>query len=114
MERLNGLAREALSWTFLEDNQRLMWAAVLEFNAVPIQEKGRRDDYACSPWRLQSMRGATFMTYDASVWRVRGGRAERHQTNDEGSNLCLFVNSERDQYMIRDHYKIENSCRIWY
>ncbi|CAE7252874.1 unnamed protein product [Symbiodinium sp. CCMP2592] len=38
MERLQGLAREALTWPFLEDHQRLLWAAVLEFNAVPTQD----------------------------------------------------------------------------
>ena len=40
MVRIRTLAQEALSWTFLEANQRLMWASVLEFDAVPIQEKG--------------------------------------------------------------------------
>ncbi|CAE7440951.1 unnamed protein product [Symbiodinium microadriaticum] len=38
MDRLRGLAREALMWPFLEDEQRLLWAAVLEFDAVPTQE----------------------------------------------------------------------------
>ncbi|CAE7745794.1 irc3 [Symbiodinium sp. CCMP2592] len=38
MERLRGLASEALAWPFLEDEQRLIWAAVLEFDAVPTQE----------------------------------------------------------------------------
>ncbi|CAE7252991.1 unnamed protein product [Symbiodinium sp. CCMP2592] len=38
MERLRGLAREALAWPFLEDKQRLLWAAVLEFDAVPTQD----------------------------------------------------------------------------
>ncbi|CAE7208933.1 unnamed protein product [Symbiodinium sp. CCMP2456] len=38
MERLQRLAREALTWPFLEDRQRLIWAAVLEFNAVPTQD----------------------------------------------------------------------------
>ncbi|CAE7324342.1 unnamed protein product [Symbiodinium sp. CCMP2456] len=38
MERLQGLAREALAWPFLEDAQRLVWAAVLEFDAVPTPE----------------------------------------------------------------------------
>ncbi|CAE7433920.1 unnamed protein product [Symbiodinium microadriaticum] len=42
MERLQRLAREAaltaLTWAFLEDHQRLIWAAVLEFNAVPTQD----------------------------------------------------------------------------
>ena len=42
MERLQGLAKEALSWPFLEDQQRLMWAAVVEFHAVPTQEHGRK------------------------------------------------------------------------
>ena len=40
MERLRGLAQEALSWTFLEAEQCLMWAAVLGFDAVPVQETG--------------------------------------------------------------------------
>ncbi|CAE7323090.1 FP2 [Symbiodinium sp. KB8] len=34
MERLHGLAREALAWPFLEEEQRLVWAAVLEFDAA--------------------------------------------------------------------------------
>ncbi|CAE7240286.1 unnamed protein product [Symbiodinium microadriaticum] len=42
MERLQDLAREALTWPFLEDEQRLVWAAVLEFDAVPTQ--------ALPPW----------------------------------------------------------------
>ncbi|CAE7947855.1 pol [Symbiodinium sp. KB8] len=37
MERLRALAREALTWPFLKDQQRLMWAAVLEFDVVPTQ-----------------------------------------------------------------------------
>ncbi|CAE7232649.1 FP2, partial [Symbiodinium sp. KB8] len=42
MERLHGLAREALAWPFLEEEQRLVWAAVLEFDAVPTE--------ALPPW----------------------------------------------------------------
>ncbi|CAE7774494.1 PHPT1 [Symbiodinium necroappetens] len=42
MERLQRLAREAvhaaLTWPFLEDHRRLIWAAVLQFNAVPTQD----------------------------------------------------------------------------
>ena len=38
MERLRSLAREALTWPFLEDRQRLVWAAVLEFDVVPTQD----------------------------------------------------------------------------
>ncbi|CAE7249236.1 unnamed protein product [Symbiodinium sp. CCMP2456] len=38
MRRLRGLAHEALAWPFLEHEQRLLWAAVLEFDAVPTQE----------------------------------------------------------------------------
>ncbi|CAE7948686.1 unnamed protein product, partial [Symbiodinium sp. KB8] len=38
MERLRTLAREALTWHFLEDHQRVLWAAVLEFDAVPTQD----------------------------------------------------------------------------
>ncbi|CAE7730307.1 Ken-052 [Symbiodinium pilosum] len=45
MVRIRTLAQEALSWTFLEANQRLMWASVLEFDAVPIQE--------LPPWFLE-------------------------------------------------------------
>ena len=29
---------QAVVWPFLEDEQRLVWAAVLEFDAVPTQE----------------------------------------------------------------------------
>ncbi|CAE7252868.1 unnamed protein product [Symbiodinium sp. CCMP2592] len=38
MERLRRLAREALTWPFLEDRQQLVWTAVLEFDAVPTQD----------------------------------------------------------------------------
>ena len=38
MERLQGLAREALTWPFLVDRQRLIWASVLEFDAVPVED----------------------------------------------------------------------------
>ncbi|CAE7218414.1 unnamed protein product [Symbiodinium sp. CCMP2592] len=38
MEHLRTLAREALTWDFLEDHQRMLWAAVLEFDAVPTQD----------------------------------------------------------------------------
>ena len=38
MERMRNLAREALSWEHLSDQQRLVWAAALELDAVPMQE----------------------------------------------------------------------------
>ncbi|CAE7353475.1 Ken-052 [Symbiodinium sp. CCMP2456] len=37
MERMRSLAQEALTWPFLDERQRLVWAAVLEFDAVPAQ-----------------------------------------------------------------------------
>ena len=30
--------QKALTWPFLDEQQRMIWAAVLEFNAVPAQE----------------------------------------------------------------------------
>ena len=41
MERLRNLAHEALTWPHLNDQQRLMWATVLELNVVPLQEQHR-------------------------------------------------------------------------
>ena len=38
MERLRNLAREALTWEHLSDQQRLVWAAVLKLDVVPLQE----------------------------------------------------------------------------
>ncbi|CAK9034567.1 unnamed protein product [Durusdinium trenchii] len=38
MERLRCLAREALSWAWLTPRQRLVWAAAIELDAVPLQE----------------------------------------------------------------------------
>ena len=38
MERLRNLAREALTWPHLGERQRLIWAAALELDAVPMQE----------------------------------------------------------------------------
>ena len=38
MERLRNLAREALTWEHLSDQQRLVWAAALELDVVPVQE----------------------------------------------------------------------------
>ena len=40
MQRLRNLAHEALTWPHLElgERQRLVWAAALELNAVPMQE----------------------------------------------------------------------------
>ncbi|CAK9040077.1 unnamed protein product, partial [Durusdinium trenchii] len=38
MERLRCLAREALSWAWLTPQQRLVWAAAIELDAVPLQE----------------------------------------------------------------------------
>ena len=49
VSRFRRLVLQALAWPFLEDQQRLVWAAVLEFDAVPTQErepslvKGRRE-----------------------------------------------------------------------
>ena len=40
MERLRNLAHEALTWDHLNDQQRLVWAAALELDAVPVQETG--------------------------------------------------------------------------
>ena len=39
MERLRCLAREALSWAWLTPQQRLVWAAAIELDAVPLQER---------------------------------------------------------------------------
>jgi len=39
MERLRSLAHEALTWPHLNDQQRLMWATVLELDVVPLQER---------------------------------------------------------------------------
>ena len=38
MERLRCLAREALSWAWLTPQQRLVWAAAIGLDAVPLQE----------------------------------------------------------------------------
>ena len=38
MERLQNLAREALTWEHLSEQQRLVWAAALELDVVPVQE----------------------------------------------------------------------------
>ena len=38
MERLRNLAQEALTWEHLSDHQRLVWAAALELDVVPVQE----------------------------------------------------------------------------
>ena len=38
MQRLRNLAQEALTWPHLGQRQRLLWAAALELNAVPMQE----------------------------------------------------------------------------
>ena len=38
MERLQNLAREALTWEHLSNQQCLVWAAALELDAVPVQE----------------------------------------------------------------------------
>ena len=40
MERLRNLAREALTWEHLSDQQRLVWAAALDLDVVPVQEIG--------------------------------------------------------------------------
>ena len=40
MERLRCLAREALSWAWLTPQQRLVWAAAIKLDAVPLQERG--------------------------------------------------------------------------
>ncbi|CAK9065082.1 Putative ATP-dependent helicase IRC3, partial [Durusdinium trenchii] len=39
MERLRCLAREALSWAWLTPQQRLVWAAAIKLDAVPLQER---------------------------------------------------------------------------
>ena len=44
MERLRCLAREALSWAWLTPQQRLVWAAAIELDAVPLQERGGTGD----------------------------------------------------------------------
>ena len=38
MKRLRNLAHEALTWPYLGERQRLVWAAALELDAVPFQE----------------------------------------------------------------------------
>ena len=39
MQRLRNLAREALTWPHLGERQRLAWAAALELDAVPLQDR---------------------------------------------------------------------------
>ena len=39
MQRLRNLAQEALTWPHLGQRQQLVWAAALELNAVPMQER---------------------------------------------------------------------------
>ena len=39
MERLRNLAHEALTWPHLGERQQLVWAAVLELDAVPLQDQ---------------------------------------------------------------------------
>ena len=39
MQRLRNLAHEALTWPHLGERQRLVWAAVLELDAVPLQDR---------------------------------------------------------------------------
>ena len=34
------ISSEALTWLFLDDRQRLVWTAVLEFDAVPTPDTG--------------------------------------------------------------------------
>ena len=38
MQRLQNLAQEALTWPHLGERQRLVWAAALELDAVPLQD----------------------------------------------------------------------------
>ena len=38
MQRLRNLAHEALTWPHLGERQRLVWAAALELEAVPLQD----------------------------------------------------------------------------
>ena len=38
MQRMRNLAQEALTWPHLGERQRLLWAAAVELDAVPMQE----------------------------------------------------------------------------
>ena len=38
MQRLRNLAQEALTWPHLGERQRLVWAAAVELDAVPLQD----------------------------------------------------------------------------
>ena len=40
---------QALAWPFLDEQERLVWAAVLEFDAVPTQE-GQREGMCDDMW----------------------------------------------------------------
>ena len=40
MERLRNLAREALTWEHLSEQQWLVWATALDLDVVPVQETG--------------------------------------------------------------------------
>ena len=40
MERLRNLAQVALTWEHLSEQQRLVWAAALDLDVVPVQEPG--------------------------------------------------------------------------
>ena len=55
MERLRCLAHEALSWAWLTPQQRLVWAAAIELDAVPLQERFGTGEGGW-PWKIKGSR----------------------------------------------------------
>ena len=68
MKRLRNLAQEALTWPHLGQKQRLVWAAALELDAVPIQEP----DGGQVPILIHDVDGVVMGT-----WRLKTSRSKR-------------------------------------
>ncbi|CAK9039869.1 unnamed protein product, partial [Durusdinium trenchii] len=92
MERLRCLAREALSWAWLTPQQRLVWAAAIELDAVPLQE--------LPPW-FWERRNVTLRHPGVDLLSLDGRRAVRCiDDTDIAEDSARFVRVAQEVYKV--------------
>ncbi|CAK9048112.1 unnamed protein product, partial [Durusdinium trenchii] len=100
MERLRCLAREALSWAWLTPQQRLVWAAAIKLDAVPLQE--------LPPW-VWERQNVTLRHPGVDLLSLDGRRAVR--CIDGIDDIDIVEDAARFVRVAQEVYKVP-SCTV--
>ncbi|CAK9036739.1 Putative ATP-dependent helicase IRC3 [Durusdinium trenchii] len=101
MERLRCLAREALSWAWLTPQQRLVWAAAIELDAVPLQE--------LPPW-FWERQNVTHRHPGVDLVSLDGHRAVRCIDGIDG--IDIVEDAERFVQVAQEVHKAQNCTLV--